>query len=84
MAAAVTGLAALATFAPTLADRPAATAFDPLFTNGASCAPPPGGRPALLVGASLRPCKAQQRNEAGAGQGQQDSMRFHGALLSPP
>jgi tetratricopeptide (TPR) repeat protein len=45
-AAAVTGLAALATYAPTLADRPSAS-FDPLFANGATCAPPHGRTPLL-------------------------------------
>jgi tetratricopeptide (TPR) repeat protein len=43
------GLAALAVFGPTLAQRQAPGAsFDPLFAGGATCAPGPGGRPALL------------------------------------
>jgi tetratricopeptide (TPR) repeat protein len=43
------GLAALAVFGPTHADRQAPGAsFDPLFTGGASCAPAQAGRPALL------------------------------------
>jgi tetratricopeptide (TPR) repeat protein len=47
VAAAVAG--ALATLAPTLAQRPApGAAFDPLFTQGAACAPAKPGRPPLL------------------------------------
>jgi tetratricopeptide (TPR) repeat protein len=43
------GLIAIATFAPTLAGRQAtASTFDPLYVNGAACAPMQGGRPRLL------------------------------------
>ncbi len=43
------GLAALAGFAPlSEPPRPTATAFDPLFAPGASCAPARDGRPPLL------------------------------------
>ncbi|MDB5910167.1 MAG: hypothetical protein JWP34_4281 [Massilia sp.] len=48
-AAAGAGLAALAVYAPTLADRyPPGAGFDPLFAGGATCAPPQAGRPPLL------------------------------------
>ncbi len=44
-----TGAGALATFAPTLAERsPPTPAFDPLFAQAASCAPARPGRPPLL------------------------------------
>ncbi|MDB5936277.1 MAG: hypothetical protein JWQ01_3621 [Massilia sp.] len=46
-AVAAVGAGALATFAPTLAGRPGA-AFDPLYANGATCAPAKAGRPPLL------------------------------------
>ena len=43
------GLAALATFAPTLAEwHSAGPTFDPLYASGATCAPAQGGRPPLL------------------------------------
>jgi tetratricopeptide (TPR) repeat protein len=43
------GLVALATFAPTLAERRSAgSAFDPLYASGATCTPLQGGRPPLL------------------------------------
>jgi tetratricopeptide (TPR) repeat protein len=43
------GLIGFTTFAPTLAGRQiAGAAFDPLFVNGATCAPAKGGRPPLL------------------------------------
>ncbi len=45
---AAAGAGALATLAPTLAQRPPAATFDPLFANGAACAPATAGRPPLL------------------------------------
>ncbi|MGZ8314926.1 MAG: tetratricopeptide repeat protein [Telluria sp.] len=49
IALAAAGVAGLAAFGPTQAQKPgAAPAFDPLFANGAACAPAQKGRPPLL------------------------------------